>query len=203
MEHKKTGAGLRSLLTAPNVCTLVRIAGTAGLLFVRPLSAAFFVLYTVSGVSDMLDGLLARRLGLVSDIGARLDSAADLMFYAVMIIRLFPELRALLPAWMWGLVAAALLLRLSAYLVAAFKYRRFASLHTWLNKLTGLAVFLLPYVLPWRGAVWYCAATCAVGVLSSGEELLIHIVSPEYRAGGKCIFETRGRAKKEQERDTA
>ena len=198
MKNLKTQNKIRDFLTAPNVCTLVRIAGAAGLLLVRPLSAAFFALYTISGVSDALDGFLARRLRLASELGARLDSAADLLFYAVMLLRLSPVMWGRLPRWIWWLAAAALLLRLCSYLAAAFRYRRFASMHTLLNKLTGIMVFAIPYIMLWRGAAWCCAAVCVTGALASGEELLMHLVYPNYDPNRKWIWKKQRGAEKEK-----
>lgn len=43
----------------PNALTLLRIVLCVPLLFLRPFSVWFFVLYTICGISDMLDGYLA------------------------------------------------------------------------------------------------------------------------------------------------
>ena len=72
----------------PNLITALRIAGTAGLIFAQPLTPLYFVIYTLCGLSDVLDGWLARHTGSASDFGARLDSLADLFFYTVMIVGL-------------------------------------------------------------------------------------------------------------------
>ena len=90
----------------PNLITSLRIAGTAGLIFAVPLTPLYFVIYTFCGISDILDGWLARHTGTASDLGARLDSIADLFFYTVMIIQLLPILRQLLPGAFWVLLGA-------------------------------------------------------------------------------------------------
>ncbi len=134
-------------LNTADVITMFRIAGTILLAFLRPLSAGFLSVYTLTGLTDVLDGWVARRTKTAGDFGAKLDSIADLLFFAVMLIRLFPVLLKVLSVQIWYAVAGILILRLIAYCVAAIKYRRFAPLHTWLNKLTGGAVFLLPYMI--------------------------------------------------------
>lgn len=98
---------------------------------------AFYVIYTVCGVSDVVDGVIARATGTTSEFGARLDSIADLSFYTVIIVRLLPSLWIRLPGWFWYLLGAAVLVRLASYVAAAVKFHRFASVHTYLNKLTG------------------------------------------------------------------
>lgn len=168
--------------------TMVRIAGSIILLAFSPLSTGFFIIYTVCGVSDALDGLVARATGQTSEFGAKLDSIADLLFYAVMILKIFPLLLEQFPMWLWCGVGIVLLIRLGAYLVAAVRYRRFASQHTYLNKLTGLMMFLLPYMMGRDCTVGYCTAECAVAGLAAVEELFIHLGEKSYDSGRRSIF---------------
>ena len=167
----------RHKLNTADIITLIRMAGTLLLVVVEPLTARFFWLYGLTGLTDVLDGWIARKTNTASDFGAKLDSAADLLFYALMLLRLFPTLWILLPRQIWYAVAVIVMVRLSAYLVAAVKYRCFASLHTKMNKLTGLAVFLLPFFLATQFRIAYCWAACAIGAVSSAQELLIHLYS--------------------------
>ena len=153
----------------------MRIAATVAMVFTEPLSAGFFVLYTFAGVTDVLDGFIARRTHTSSEKGARLDSVADLLFYATMIIRLFPRLFKMLPKRIWIYAAAAVSIRLGSYLAAFIKYKRFASLHTYMNKLTGAAVFFVPYFMFSSVCFGYCVAVCLIGAVASTEELTIHL----------------------------
>ena len=180
--------GKKQVLTLPNCITGLRMAGTLCLLFLRPLSPGFYGVYTLAGLTDALDGWIARWTNTASDLGARLDSIADLLFYAVMLAKIFPVLWGLLPAELWYGAAGVLVLRLCAYLTAAIRYRRFASLHTYLNKLTGAGVFAVPYVLAMIWAVPFCWGLCVVAALASLEELLLHLLRREYRANTKSIF---------------
>ena len=170
-----------------DILTAFRMAGSLALLFLRPLSAAFFWVYLLTGLTDVLDGWIARKTRTASDFGARLDSMADLLFYAVMLLRLFPALWGALPKGIWYCVAVIVLVRISIYLIAAVKYRRFASLHTYLNKLTGLAVFMVPLLLMTPCAVGYCWAVCAVSAAASWEELAIHLLTRDYNPNTKTI----------------
>ena len=175
-------------LNAANIITLCRIAGILLFVAVKPLSLGFFVLYGLTGVTDALDGWVARKTKTASDFGAKLDSVADLLFYTVMLLRLFPYLWNTLPVSIWYAVAAIVVIRVLAYLVAAVKYRRFASLHTKLNKLTGALVFLIPFLLVTRYAEAFCWAVCAIAVAASMEELAIHLCSQSYCPNEKSIF---------------
>ena len=168
--------------------TSVRIAASLFLLFLPLGSVGFLAVYTLTGLTDVLDGWLARKTGTVSDFGARLDSAADLLFYAILLLRLSPVLWRLLPASIWYAVAAIVLVRLAAYVTAAVKYHRFAAMHTWLNKLTGAAVFLLPYMLAATTGTLYSWSLCVLAFAASVEELVIHLCQPYYQAGRKTVF---------------
>lgn len=174
---------MRKLITLPNMLTAQRIVGAVVLFFISPLSVAFFVIYSICGVSDVLDGTVARARHATTEFGAKLDSCADLLFYAAMILRIFPILWERLPRLIWVFVALALVLRVSSYLTAALKFHKFAALHTYMNKLTGLAVFMIPYFIAGNYGVVYCCIACAIGIFASAEELLIHIIRREYKAG--------------------
>lgn len=186
---------MKKYLTIPNLLTVFRMLGTAALAFLPPLTVPFFALYLICSATDIADGVIARKTGTVSDFGARLDSVADILFYAVILLRLFPTLRGTLPVQVWWLAGAALAFRLCAYLAAACRYRRFAALHTYLNKCTGALLFALPLLLLTPAAVPISFAVCVMGVLASAEELCLHLCSPAYDANVKsllCLLRARG-----------
>lgn len=168
--------------------TSMRIVFSFVLLMLPVTSPEFILIYTLIGLTDVLDGWLARKTGTVSDFGARLDSIADLLFYGILLFRLLPTLWLALPRAVWYVVSAVLLVRVLAYTTAAVKYHRFASLHTWLNKLTGGAVFLLPYVFAVSNGVAYGWAVCFLALAAAMEELTIHLFQKEYSADRKSLF---------------
>lgn len=175
-------------LNIADIITLLRIFGTILLLFLKPLTLVFFYVYALTGLTDVLDGWIARKTKNAGEFGARLDSIADLIFYTVILIRFLPILLIKLPNEIWYVVTVIFCVRISAYITAAIKYRRFASLHTYLNKFTGFAVFLIPFSLATDYAVLFCFAVCAVAALSSLEELVIHIIGKSYCPNVKSIF---------------
>lgn len=179
---------MKKYLTLPNALTFGRLLGGIALLFLEPVSTAFFVVYTFSGISDGLDGFAARRLGLASQFGARLDSVADLTFFSAMLIRVMPVLWRRLPRLIWYFVGTAVLLRLASYFTAAVKYRKFASLHTWMNKLTGFSLFFVPYLLETSALTPCCAVGCLIGNLASFEELVLHLTSRSYDPSRKSLL---------------
>jgi len=175
-------------MTIPNFITLLRMVGTVFLFFISPFSTTFYVVYTLCGLSDVLDGLIARLTKKTTEFGAKLDSIADILFYTVMLMRIFPVLWDVLPGGIWCFVAVVLVIRIASYLTAATKYKRFSAQHTYLNKLTGIAVFSVPYFLMHNGGVAVCFGVCVIAVFASLEELLIHLLSQEYDSNRKTIF---------------
>ncbi len=67
-----------ALKNLPNFITAMRMVGTVALLLTEPLSVCFYVVYALTGITDALDGFIARKLKVTSELGAKLDSAADL-----------------------------------------------------------------------------------------------------------------------------
>ena len=124
----------------PNILSALRILGAILLLLIYPVSVAFWVIYGLCGISDMLDGYLARKLRAESKTGAMLDSVADICFVACCAIRLIPVVH--IPTWLWiwaGVIAA---IKIANQVSALIVCKRFCFPHTKANKLTGLLLFL-------------------------------------------------------------
>jgi len=134
-----------SLKRIPNIISALRIFGAIGLLFINPARVAFWVVYGLCGISDMLDGYLARKLQAQTKTGAVLDSVADLFLVICCAIRLIPVMQ--IPTWLWiwaGIIAA---IKLVNQVSALIVFKHFCFPHTIANKLTGLLLFLtLPTV---------------------------------------------------------
>lgn len=163
----------------PNCITVFRIIGTICLLFLEPFSSVFFVIYTLAGISDVLDGFFARKLKVTSTFGAKLDSVADLLYYAVMLIKIFPVMWVRLSKKIWIVVGTIVVARIASYAVAAVRLHHFASTHAYLNKLTGASIFAVPYIinLPIAGA--FCWGICIIAGIAALRELRFHICCPK------------------------
>lgn len=196
MKNKDTN-NKPKIFTAPNMLTIARIIGASVLLLIAPFTAAFYIIYTITGVTDALDGFIARKTNTVSELGARLDSISDLTFYSCLAIRIFPTLMEVLPKAVWYTLYTVLAIRALSYLCAYLKFGRFAAVHTYLNKLTGLMVFFIAYVITTPAAIPYCWAAVTVAGISSIEELFIHITSKKYSAERKYFFKREDNSTKE------
>lgn len=172
----------------PNCLTAIRAIGALCMIPLAPFSTAFYVLFVICGITDALDGPIARSTGSASDFGAKFDSVSDLLFYVIMMIKMIPTLKKILPRWVWWFIAVIIVVRFFSYLTAAIKYKRFASVHTYMNKVTGGAIFLVPFFLPLRIALGCSIAVAVIAFLASSEELIIHLRSREYDPRVKSIF---------------
>lgn len=179
--------GVKKNNPMPNIISFFRIVGTFSLFFVNTASMEFFIIYTLCGISDVLDGVIARATNSTSELGAKLDSIADMLFYGVMLVKILPILIDILPIWVWCVVASILLVRVVSYLMAAIKFHKFASLHTYMNKLTGLSIFLTPYFVRESFGYIYCVIVCVVAGIASIEELLIHLLRKDYSSSVNAI----------------
>ena len=142
-QNSKT-SGMKRL---PNVISVFRVAGSIGLLFCDVAGWLFWALYALCGISDMVDGWLARNLQAESKTGAVLDSVADIVFVACCATRLLPVLE--IPAWLWIWAGAIVIIKMVNQISALFVCKRFCFLHTVANKLTGLLLFLTVPALFW------------------------------------------------------
>lgn len=162
---------------AANFVTGIRILGAIALIFVEPLSLGFYLVFGICGLSDAVDGFIARKLKITSSFGSKLDSVADISFYSVMMIKLFNNLNEMLQKWLWIFLFIILFIRLMVYLLSAIKFNRFSSLHTILNKATGAGLFILPFVLLTTKLILniYGTLLCGIAFTASVQELVYYI----------------------------
>lgn len=172
----------------PNIITTFRLIGAIVLCFIEPMSVPFFILYSFCGITDVLDGFIARTFHVTSSRGAWLDSIADLVFYGLMIILLFDVYIEIFPLVTWCAVVGIFAVRIISYLVVAIKYHRFAAIHTYANKLCGLSVFMAPYVFLLQCRLIIFNIEMVFAGYAAIEELLIHLIGKKYNPNIKTIF---------------
>lgn len=162
---------------------MARIFLVIALIFVRPLSIEFFVIYVICGVSDMLDGYIARKLSTESIFGEKLDSAADLIMVAVLIIILYPfiDIPITISYWIIGIV----IIRVLSMIIVFIRYKIFGMIHTVGNKITGFMLFLFPLIIQSELLIYIL---CMAGSISAIEELFIHLFSKEFDRNRKSIL---------------
>ena len=147
-----------------NIITGIRIVCSIALLVFPVFSPQFYALYIIAGVSDMIDGAVARETGAVSEFGSKLDTGADFVLVVVCLIKLIPIIHA--PIWLviWIIVIAVIK---AINLISGYVMRKeIVVLHTAMNKVTGILLFVLPLTLTfidlkYSGAIVSTLATFA------------------------------------------
>ena len=102
-------------------------------------------IYIYCGISDMLDGYVARRTKSTSKIGARLDSIADIIFVIVAIIKILPVLNLSDGIVIWAVIIA--LIKMINVICSYIYYKKLVLPHTVANKITGFLLFIAPFII--------------------------------------------------------
>ena len=124
----------------PNIITLLRIAGSFGLLLCDVTGVAFWLIYGLCGISDIADGWLARKLKCATKTGALMDSLADICFVACCAWKLLPILE--LPQWLWLWAGVIVAIKIVNQLSALVMSGRCRFPHTTANKWAGFLLFI-------------------------------------------------------------
>ena len=151
-----------------NIVTSCRIVGSVLLLFFPAFSVEFYVLYILCGISDMIDGTIARKTNSATEWGAKIDTAADLAFVTASLIKLLPTMP--IPQWLWAWCAVIAIIKIGSILWGYATQKHFVALHTMLNKLTGLVLFLLPLTLSFIDLKYSSIVVCSIATCAAVQE---------------------------------
>ena len=151
-----------------NIITGIRIVLSVVLMFCQALSPTFYALYIAAGISDMIDGAVARKTGAVSELGSRLDTIADIVFVAVCLIKLLPVLHV--PLWLYIWIAVIAFIKMANIAVGFVGQKELISVHSMMNKLTGGMLFVLPLTLTFIDLRCSAAVVCVVATIAAIQE---------------------------------
>ena len=151
-----------------NILTSFRILGSILLLFFPVFSEAFYSIYLLCGFSDMIDGTIARMTNSASEFGAKMDSVADLVFVAVSLIKLMSTIH--IPVWLWIWVIVIAIIKIGNIIRVYISKKPFIFLHTIINKVTGLLLFLLPLTSSFVELKYSSLVVCSIATFSAIQE---------------------------------
>ena len=156
-----------------NSITFSRIIFSLLLFVFSPNSYPFAALYLLCGLTDVLDGFVARKLHTASERGAVLDSVADLVFAVIYTVRILPLLSVPLWVWLWAAVIAAI--KIVCIIIASRKDHRLAIEHSLGNRLTGFLLFLLPLSVYIADVKYTAAVVCIAATVTAIGEIIKNI----------------------------
>ena len=167
----------KSIYSIPNLLSLLRIALVPVLTLAAAFNQAdlFLLVLAISLLSDLLDGYFARKLNQVTELGARLDSWADMATYAMMIMGLYLIWPSVFDQQFFFLMAATLSYILPV-IIALFRFGSFPSYHTWGAKLAALLIAPAFYLLILNDQQLFFRLVIVLHVVVALEEIAITFI---------------------------
>lgn len=156
-----------------NIISLSRVAGSIVLFCCKSLSKTFLAVYIFCGLTDLIDGPVARKTNSTSTLGATLDTVGDVLTYLALTKILI--VKKLVPWWIlvWILSAGAVFG--TCTFISKKRFSKFYLPHTYLGKIFGGAVFVLPIAMQFMsGSIWM-SVICSIASVHSLE--LVYIQS--------------------------
>ena len=136
-----------NVLTIPNLLSLVRILLIPIIIWLYCAQKAYmhtFIVIAISGFTDIIDGKIARKFDMVSDVGKVLDPIADKLTQAALVICLIARY-----PWMWAILA---LFAVKECLMLLWGYLTLKSTDTingakWYGKLSTVVLYAVMMIL--------------------------------------------------------
>lgn len=151
-----------------NTMTSCRILCSILMLLFSVFSAQFYILYLFCGFSDMVDGAVARKTNSISEFGVRFDTVADFIFVVVSLIKFLPLIH--IPGWLWIWIVAIIIIKIINIMQGFIHKKKLISLHTIMNKTTGMLLFLLPLTLHFVELKYSSVVVCSIATFSAIQE---------------------------------
>ncbi|MHC5373645.1 CDP-alcohol phosphatidyltransferase family protein [Enterococcus sp. LJL120] len=181
-----------------NLFSFSRIIAAPFLIFFGTESWEFLAIYLYCGVSDILDGRIAKSAGIADEAGFHADLIGDLAFLFIALIRLGPQQTLL--SWELVWLAGILFFKVVAIVIAYDKFQRFILvMPTFLNRWAWICLFFVPfydyldgyleqYLKIETSSNFLLLAFLLLASLAVIEELSIILLSREYDFQVKSIF---------------
>ncbi len=151
-----------------NYISVSRIIMSIILFVTEAFSLVFCIIYIYCGISDMLDGFVARKSKNTSKIGARLDSISDIIFVAIATVKILPVLSLSNGIIIWIIIIA--LIKIINVICSYIYYKKIILPHTIANKTTGFLVFIAPLIIVNVNSIILEVIVCMVATFSAIQE---------------------------------
>lgn len=151
-----------------NLITSIRILCSLAILFCPVFSVAFYSLYITAGISDMIDGWVARKTNTASAFGAKFDTIADIIFVAVCLIKLLPVME--IPVWLYVWIGLVAIIKAINVVSGFVVQKQFVAVHSVMNKITGTLLFLFPLTLSFINIKYSATVVCIIATFATIQE---------------------------------
>jgi cardiolipin synthase (CMP-forming) len=188
--NKKFGMKKSGILNIPNIISLYRILISPLIVYfiIIEQESLFAVFLVLNLISDVVDGIVARRYNLESEFGARLDAMGDYVTYLLGFAGIYVfKLDELLPHLHIFIIFFGVLL--STVLVAILKFGKVTGFHLYSFKIGGYIQGLFFITLFTTGLITPLFYFMVIwGILASIEHIAIQLILPELRTDVKGIY---------------
>ena len=151
-----------------NIVTGCRILCSILMLFSPAFSVQFYILYLICGLTDMVDGTIARTTHTDSEFGAKLDSVADFIFVVISLVKLLPVIH--IPRWLWIWILVSAIIKIINVISGFICKRRLMVEHTIMNKVTGFMLFILPLTFVFIELKYSAVVVCTIATFAAIQE---------------------------------
>ena len=151
-----------------NIITIIRILCSIAILFCPVFSVAFYSLYITAGLSDMIDGWVARKTNTVSDFGSKLDTVADVILVIVCLIKLLLVID--IPLWLYVWIGVIALIKVVNIVSGYVIQKQFVAVHSVMNKVTGVLLFVFPLTLSFIDLKHSATVVCIFATFAAIQE---------------------------------
>lgn len=152
----------------PNYISISRIIMSIALLIPKTFSITFYIIYIYCGLSDMLDGFFARKYKITSELGAKIDSIADMIFVFVSVLKIIPFIEISIAIYIWIIII--MLIKIFNIIFGYIKYKKLTVLHSVANKITGFLLFILPLIIEFLDIKIITTLICGIAIFSAIQE---------------------------------
>jgi len=151
-----------------NLITGIRILCSIAILFCPVFSEAFYSLYIIAGVSDVIDGWVARKTNTVSEFGAKLDTIADIIFVIACLFKLLPVMD--IPIWLYVWIGVIALIKIIDIVSGYVVQKQFVAVHSVMNKVTGALLFVFPLTFSFIDLRYSSVVVCIIATFAAVRE---------------------------------
>ncbi|MCL2105893.1 MAG: CDP-alcohol phosphatidyltransferase family protein [Oscillospiraceae bacterium] len=183
----------------PNILSATRIPLSLALPFITRYPWLFLSVYGAAGLTDVLDGFLARRYKWFSKFGAQLDSIADVIFtFSSIIAAVFAIEGLYIAPYNFICLAVVLLIRAVAAVYTKAKFKRWGFVHSILIRASTIPVYFMMVVIVLSTKLPNPLLFVLLfgNVLAAAEELWMLRIMTEYNMNTKSVYHLKRQLKR-------
>lgn len=181
---------IRKKMNLPNLLSAYRIIALPFILFnvVKGNEDTFVILLIISFITDIADGIIARKFNLQTDFGARLDSIADAGTFLCALFGVYHFESSFIHEFKIQLVILISGYALP-YVICLIRFRKFPSLHLYSAKVVAyLQSLFLVLLFTVNIETWWFWLVLVISLLSYLEESIVILMSKVLKSDSRSLY---------------